>query len=91
MTVCHISAHGGWGTAGDRGSPIRENLRIRSVLVRSALSSQVITIMDTHTNSTVTPSTSELDALIVATDIMLDDALPKGVQDLLIAGVLARI
>ncbi|VEI04491.1 Uncharacterised protein [Acidipropionibacterium jensenii] len=47
--------------------------------------------MDTHTNSTATPSTSELDALIVATDILLDDALPTGVQDLLIAGALARV
>ncbi|AZZ42394.1 hypothetical protein C0Z11_09005 [Acidipropionibacterium jensenii] len=77
----------------DRGSPIRENHWISTdpSPFHSALPSQEITIMDTRTNSTATPSTFELDALIVATDILLDDALPKGVQNLLIAGVLARI
>jgi len=46
--------------------------------------------MDTRTTSSTAPSastTSELDALIVATDILLDDALPTGVQDLLVARV----
>lgn len=58
------------------------------------LSSQEITIMDTRTTSFTAPSastTSELDALIVATDILLDDALPTGVQGLLVAGVLTRV
>ena len=46
--------------------------------------------MNTHTTSTATPDTSELDALIVATDSLLDDALPKGIQDLLVAGAFAH-
>lgn len=50
--------------------------------------------MDTRTTSSTAPSastTSEFEALIVATDILLDDALPTGVQDLLVAGVLTRV
>ena len=57
------------------------------MLFHSVLSSQEITSYTAPSAAT----TSVLEALIVATDLLLDDALPTGVQDLLVAGVLTRV
>lgn len=89
-TFCYVDADVGQDTTGDWGGPIRGNHWIstdprsfHSALICSALSSQEITTMDTRILTSDAPATSELNRIIAATDILLDDALPEGLAQLL--------